>query len=281
MEGTPALNRRALILAGLAAPFSAHASAPGLALSGRYQQGGFAFGRTAPHAIVSLDGETVTEASDAGYFVVGFDHDAPASVMLAVETPDGSSSHTLTIAPGDFDIQRIDGLPQETVTPTDPATLARIKREGQRKAMGFASRLPGDAFRTGFIMPVKATRISGRWGGQRILNGVPKSPHMGVDLAAPEGTPVVAPAAGTVAFAETDLHFEGGLIMIDHGQGLISVYLHLSRVDVLPRQHVAQGQLIGAVGMEGRATGPHLCWRMKWRGRNLNPLLMVGSRAPL
>ncbi len=269
-------------MAGLAAPFAspAHAVAPGLALSGRYQQGGFAIGRTAPHATIRVDGEEVTRASDAGYFVIGFDREAGPSLLLEVETADGSAAHMLTVAPGDFDIQRIDGLPQETVTPTAPATLERIRQEGRRKAAGFASRVEDDAFRTGFIMPVEATRVSGRWGGQRILNGVPKTPHMGVDLAAPEGSPVVAPAAGTIAFAETDLHFEGGLIMIDHGQGLVSVYLHLSRVDVLPRQKVAQGELIGAVGMTGRATGPHLCWRMKWRGRNLNPMLLVGARAP-
>jgi murein DD-endopeptidase MepM/ murein hydrolase activator NlpD len=111
------------------------------------------------------------------------------------------------------------------------------------------------------------------------LNGVPARPHYGVDLAAPRGTPIVAPAGGLVSFAETGLHFEGGLIMIDHGQGLVSAYLHLSRLDVVAGQSVSQGQVIGAVGAEGRATGPHLCWRMKWRDRNLNPMSLVGFRA--
>lgn len=282
MEGVEPLNRRALLAAGLAAPFGGRALAaePALALTGRYRQGGVAIGRTEPGAVVRLDGEIVAEASAQGYFIVGFDHDAGPGALLTVETGDGRLTRALTIVPGDFDIQRVDGLPQDTVTPLGPELLARIKEEGRRKAAGFASRIDGDAFRSGFIMPVQARRISGRWGGQRILNGVPKTPHMGVDLAAPEGTPVVAPADGVVAFAETGLHFEGGLILIDHGQGLITAYLHLSRVEVARGQALVQGQPIGAVGMEGRATGPHLCWRMKWRGRNLDPILMLGTRGP-
>jgi murein DD-endopeptidase MepM/ murein hydrolase activator NlpD len=239
-------------------------------------QGGLVVGRTAPRATVLLNGAPVTQASAAGWFVIGFDRDAPPPALVTVETADGSASHQATIAPGTFDIQRIDGLANNQVSPDDPALLARIAAEGARKSVGFASRVDGDFFRTGFIWPVQATRRSSSFGGQRILNGEPKRPHYGVDLAAPVGTPVVAPAAGVVSFAETGLHFEGGLILIDHGQGLITAYLHLSRIDVAAGQAVVQGQRIGAVGKEGRATGPHLCWRMKWRDQNLDPSLMVG-----
>ncbi len=224
-----------------------------------------------------VDGVAVAQSSADGWFVVGFDRDAPPTADITVQTPDGSATHRVAIAPGTFDVQRIDGLPPSQVTPDDPALLARIAAEGARKATGFSSRIDGDFFRTGFIWPVKATRRSSSFGGQRILNGEPKRPHYGVDLAAPVGTPVVAPAAGVVAFAETGLHFEGGLILIDHGQGLISAYLHLSRIDVTPGQRVDQGQRIGAVGKEGRATGPHLCWRLKWRDRNLDPSLWVAD----
>jgi murein DD-endopeptidase MepM/ murein hydrolase activator NlpD len=237
-------------------------------------------GHTAPRASVLLNDKPVTQASADGWFVIGFDRDAPPPAVIKVETPDGSATHQAVIAPGTFDIQRIDGLNQDQVAPSDPALLARIAAEGARKSAGFASRQDGDWFRTGFIWPVQATRRSSSFGGQRILNGEPKRPHYGVDLAAPIGTPVVAPAAGVVSFAETGLHFEGGLILIDHGQGLITAYLHLSRVDVAAGQAVIQGQRIGAVGQEGRATGPHLCWRMKWRDRNLDPMLFVGARAP-
>jgi len=229
---------------------------------------------------VLLNGTPVTQASADGWFVIGFDRDAPPPALITVETPDGSASHQATIAPGTFDIQRIDGLPQDQVAPTDPALLARIAAEGQRKAAGFASRQERDDFRTGFTWPVQATRRSASFGGQRILNGETKRPHYGVDLAAPVGTPVVAPTAGVVSFAETGLHFEGGLILIDHGQGLITAYLHLSRIDVTAGQAVTQGQQIGAVGREGRVTGPHLCWRMKWRDQNLDPSLMIGLVQP-
>lgn len=243
-------------------------------------QGGYAIGHTAPRAVIDLDGEVIGPASAQGWFVVGFDRDAPPIVHLNITTADGSASHEALIAPGVFDIQRIDGLPADQVAPADPALLARIAAEGARKAEGFASLADLDAFRGGFILPVQDARRSARFGGQRILNGEPRRPHYGVDLAAPVGTPVRAPAAGLVAFSETGLHFEGGLILIDHGQGLITAYLHLSKALVKAGDSVTQGQVIGAVGKEGRATGPHLCWRMKWHGRNLDPSLMVGARAP-
>jgi len=209
--------------------------------------------------------------------VVGFDRDAPPASKLTVSTPDGSAVDELTIAPGDFDIQRIDGLPPEQVTPTDPALLQRLEAEYIRKQAGFASQADIEGFRDGFILPVVGARRSARFGGQRILNGEPKRPHYGVDLATPVGTPVRAPAAGLVTFAETGLHYEGGLVLVDHGQGLITAYLHLSKTLVSAGTYVKQGQLVAETGKEGRATGPHLCWRMKWRGRNLDPSLLVGA----
>jgi murein DD-endopeptidase MepM/ murein hydrolase activator NlpD len=267
--------------AGLAAAAGvAQARPPGLNLSGKYEQSGFAIGLTAPRAGVLVDSQPVVTASTSGYFVVGFDRDAPAQAAITVQNGDGSVVHELPIAPGVYDIQRIDGLPQDTVTPTAPALLARIAAEAARKRIGFASNIDADYFKDGFILPVQATRISGSFGGQRVLNGVPATPHYGYDMAAPVGTPIHAPGAGMVSFAETGLHYEGGLVMIDHGQGLVTCYLHMSKVDVVVGQRLAQGEPIGAVGMEGRATGPHLCWRMKWRARNLNPDLMVGAKAP-
>ena len=267
-----------LAACGLARPVLA--APPPLVLQGTFTQGGFAIGRTAPRAWILLDGQDVGQASAQGLFIVGFDRDSAAAADLVVRTHGGQAERTLAIGKVDYDIQRIDGLPQDEVEPTDPALLARISLEAKRKTVGFASVADDDSFRTGFVLPVQGARLSARFGGQRILDGVPKRPHYGDDLAAPVGTPVAAPADGRVAFAETGLHYEGGLIMIDHGQGLISLYLHLSKVDVAVGDHVVRGQTIGAVGKEGRATGPHLCWRMKWRGRNLDPMLLVGAAAP-
>jgi murein DD-endopeptidase MepM/ murein hydrolase activator NlpD len=256
---------------------------PVFTLSGRPVQSGYVIGRTAPRAKISLDDEDMGEASAEGLFVIGFDRDAPSRCGITVQTPDAEASRRLTVAPIEYDVQKIDGLPQDQVTPTDPALLARIAEEAKRKVLGFASDIDADGFRAGFSLPLPegSFRLSARFGGQRVLNGVPERPHYGSDLAAPIGTPVMAPADGQVSFAETGLHYEGALILIDHGQGLVSAYLHLSEVGVKAGERVTRGQRIGAVGKEGRATGPHLCWRMKWRGRNMDPMQMVGAPQPV
>jgi len=270
-------DRRAL-LAGAAAlaasPLRAQ-TADDLALTGRFVQGGHALGRTWPRALIFVDGEALTAASASGAFVVGFDRDAPASIEIEARADGRSARRTLEIAPGDFDITRIDGLPSATVTPSDPALLRRIAREVEVKTEAFASRLDTDHFRDGFVWPLTGFRVSSRWGAQRVLNGTPARPHYGIDLAAPQGTVIRAPAAGRVVLAEPDLHFEGGLVLIDHGQGLITAYLHQSRIDVRAGQDVRRGDSLGRVGMSGRATGPHLCWRLKWRNRNMDPSLLV------
>jgi murein DD-endopeptidase MepM/ murein hydrolase activator NlpD len=276
------MNRRAA-LAGLALSAVAGralAKAAELKLAGKFQQGGFAMGRTTPRAQLFVDGALQGQASAHGLFVVGFDRDAPPQSLIRIVGDDGEASQTLEIAPGTFDIQRIDGLPPEQVNPEGEALLARIAAENVRKVAGFSSRADIEDFKAGFDVPLATYRLAARFGGQRILNGDPKRPHYGDDLAAPVGTPIHAPAAGIIAFAETGLHYEGGLTLIDHGQGLITAYLHQSKVEVAKGQTVARGQKIGEVGKEGRATGPHCCWRMKWRGRNLDPMLMVGAAAP-
>jgi len=275
----PGLSRRALLAAaaGLAAAggraFAAEAAFP---ISGRLSQGGFLIGRADPRAALVLDGEAVGQASASGLFIVGFDRDAKASA----EVDAGAAQRIVSIAPVDYDIQRIDGLPQNQVTPTAPALLERIAREAAMKREAFASVIDTEDFRDGFAWPVQATRISARFGGQRVLNGEPERPHYGIDLAAPEGSEIRAPAPGLVTLAEPDMHYEGGLTFIDHGQGMVCAYLHQSRLFVRTGERVEAGQPIGLVGQTGRATGPHLCWRLKWRGRNLDPSLLVGARAP-
>jgi murein DD-endopeptidase MepM/ murein hydrolase activator NlpD len=259
------------------------AAAVPLRLSGKLVQSGYVVGHTAPRARIRVDEQDIGEASGDGLFVVGFDRDAPAGCLVEAETTDAQVSRHLTIAPIVYDVQKIDGLPQDQVTPTDPALLARIAEEAKRKAVGFASDIDATGFAQGFSLPLPegSFRLSGRFGGQRVLNGVPERPHYGSDLAALVGTPVMAPADGLISFAETGLHYEGALILIDHGQGLVSAYLHLSKVGVSAGQKVKRGEVIGAVGKEGRATGPHLCWRMKWRGRNMDPMEMVGTPQPV
>ncbi len=284
MESAAVLNRRAALLGLTSAAFAGPslAAPPPLKISGAFQQGGFAFGRTAPRADLWLDGEMIGRAGPSGLFVVGFDRDAAASSTLRVATPGGSISHDFTLARGDFDIQRISGLPADQVSPSDPALLARLKQQNALKQAALASRIDTEDFRDGFAMPLpaKSWRRTGRFGGQRILNGEAKRPHYGTDLAAPKGTAILSPAAGVVSMAASGMHFEGGLVMIDHGQGLVSIYLHQSKIVCRTGQRVERSQKIGEVGATGRATGPHLCWRMTWRGRHLDPMLLVGRTAP-
>ena len=169
----------------------------------------------------------------------------------------------------------------DQVAPSDPELLARIRAEAARKAQAFASRADLDGFRSGFVLPLAQYRISGRF--RRPAH--PERRAAPAALRRRHGRPGRDARAGARRRAGSPcrlagLHFEGGLILIDHGQGLISQYLHLSRVDVREGQMVRRGQRIGAVGKEGRATGPHLCWRLKWQGRNLDPMLLVGAQAP-
>jgi len=258
-----------------------------LVCAGAFTQGGVALCRTAPGARISVDGVASGVADDHGWAVIGFnrEHGPRARVVASMsdatiggETVSIDMTQDYAIAPRQFDIQRVDGLPPQTVTPTDPEVLARIRREAALKNEAFTSQAPMAGFLEGFILPVEGT-VTGRWGNQRILNGVPSTPHFGYDIAAPEGTPIRAPASGVVTLAQPDMHYEGGLVFIDHGQGLITMYLHMSRLDVNAGDVVSQGQVIGAVGARGRATGPHLCWRMRWRGRQLDPSVAVDGLA--
>jgi len=249
-----------------------------LTCAGAFAQGGVVVCRTSPGATVFVDGQERGAADASGWVVAGFDRDAPASASLTVRTATETRSLDVAVAARAYAVQSIAGLPQQTVTPTDPAVQARIAREAAMKEEARKSRAASSDFLDAFLWPVQGI-MSGAWGNQRILNGEPRAPHYGIDIAAAEGTPVRAPADGVVAMANPDMHFEGGLVMLDHGQGLITYYLHMSRLDVAQGARVVQGQQIGLVGKKGRATGPHLCWRMRWRDRNLDPSLAVQALA--
>lgn len=254
--------------------------APSLRCAGAFTQGGIALCRAMPGAIVSLNGARVGAADADGWIVIGFTREHPASAEISASVHNAVVTERYDIAPREFDIQRVDGLPQQTVTPSDPAVLARIQRESALKQAAFTSEANIEGFLDGFIRPVEGGRVSGTWGNQRILNGTPSTPHFGYDIAVPTGTPIRAPAAGVVTLAEADMHYEGGLVFIDHGQGLITMYLHMSRVDVRVGDTLEQGQVIGAVGSSGRATGPHLCWRMKLRNtQQLDPSVAIEGLA--
>ncbi len=271
--------RRRAVLTGagataLAGPARAIMPLP-FGVDGRFTQGGWAVVRTTPGGRVRLDRAEETRAGATGLAVVGFDRDAAATAYLEVEKPEGWRGQQFDVAAVAYAVQRIDGLPADQVAPTNPALLERIAAEKARKDAALGSRWNGEGFAQGFRHPLPGAVRTSAFGPQRVLNGEPKTPHYGVDLAAPEGTPILAPAPGLVVLAEPDMHFEGGLTLVDHGQGLVSMYLHQSQLQVRAGEIVAAGRAIGLVGGKGRATGPHLCWRMTWRGRHMDPSLML------
>jgi len=245
-----------------------------LTLDGPLEQGSLVRGTVTPGARVSLDGKKLRVAPD-GHFIFGFGRDAPDHAALDVTYRDGGKEHRdLTVAARQYAIRDIEGLPEEQVSP-GPELLERIKRENGEAAAARAIDSNLRFFETRFIWPVTGP-ISGVYGSQTILNGQPRAPHMGVDIAAPPGTPIKAPAAGTVTLAEKGFFMTGGTVMIDHGYGLSTVYFHMSRLNVKLGQKVAQGQVIGAVGATGRATGPHLHWGLNWYQLRLDPALVAG-----
>ena len=252
------------------------AATPALAdvtLKGTLEQGALVVGHTDPAAHVSLDGKKIM-VSRRGYFALGFDRDHDGSAMLTVTQPDGTSeTQKLAIAPRAWNIQSITGIASKYVSPP-AADLIRIKRERELKTAARPCNTNEDFFAENFIWPASGP-VSGIFGSQRIFNGEKRNPHFGVDVAAPEGARVVAPADGIVRLAEPDMFYEGGLVFLDHGQGVFSQFLHMSRIDVKVGDRLHQGDPIGRVGKKGRATGPHLHWGMLWCGTRVDPSLMI------
>ena len=212
-----------------------------------------------------------------GSVVFGVGRDEAGPLQVQVQAPNAPARDiSIVVTPRDWPIERINGVPPATVHP--PKAIAeRIEREQARVV---AVRVRDDArtdFAQTFTWPVQG-RISGRFGNQRVYNGTSKSPHSGMDIAAPNGTPVKAPADGMVTFADTGLYLTGGTLVLDHGHGISSNFLHLSRIDAQVGDVVKQGDVIGAVGATGRATGPHLHWGMNWFDVRIDPLLVLDRK---
>ena len=249
------------------------AGANGITLDGNLIQGGLTLGTAPPGTELRLNDRAVRVAED-GAFVFGFGRQAPERATLHVRYPDGTrETRQLEVKSRQYETQRINGLPSRMVTPSEE-TLKRIRRENSWIAD--VRRLDTDRpyYRTGFVWPAIGP-VSGVYGSQRILNGEPRRPHYGLDIAAGQGAPVYSPADGVIALAEKDLYFTGGTVMIDHGYGITSVMSHMESVSVSVGQSVRQGDAIGTVGATGRATGPHLDWRVNWFEVRLDPALLL------
>ena len=243
-------------------------------LEGPLIQGGLVIGYTTPGSTVWQQHIPI-RVSKEGVFLLGFDRDMPTETELKIKYPDGRvTQRRLTIQQRQYAIQRINALPNNKVNPMRKQDLAHIRADNS--ALKAARKRDDDRqdFAQGFIWPATGP-ISGVYGSQRILNGQKKRPHYGVDIARPTGTPVVAPAAGIITLAKPNMFYSGGTVLIDHGHQLTSSFLHLSKLDVQVGDRVRQGQLVGEIGATGRATGPHLDWRMKLRAYQIDPQLLV------
>lgn len=244
-------------------------------LHGEWAQGGMVKGRVGTGTRVRFEGRDL-RISPQGWFVFGLNRDQKPNAVLEIIRGDGTQQRQIVnVRARKYDVQRIDGLPKSKVTPS-AKDLERIGRENSM--IGSARMVDSDltGFLSEFQWPVIGP-ISGVYGSQRILNGTPKRPHYGVDIAAPSGTPVVAPAPGRVTLVHPDMFYTGVTVNLDHGHGVSSIFIHMSESLVEEGQRVAAGEAIGSVGATGRATGPHLHWGMNWFKVRLDPQLLVGQ----
>ena len=236
-------------------------------------QGALVFGKVPPGSQVRYR-ERLLRATGYGTVALGVGRDETGPLKVDVTLPSGRMEPvSIAVTPRDWPVEHVNGVPPKTVNPP-PEIAARIQRE---QALVTAARERDDE-RTDFALPFQwpvQGRISGRFGNARVYNGQPGAGHSGMDIAAPDGTPVKAPAGGVVTFASPDLYLTGGTVLLDHGHGVSSNFLHLSRIDVKVGDRIEPGQVIGAVGATGRATGPHLHWGMNWFDVRIDPLLVL------
>ncbi len=262
-------------LAGLMLLAALPAQAAEADIGGKIEQGGLLVG-TAPIGAQVMLGDRKIKVGADGRFIAGFDRDAPAKATLTITVAGAAPDvRTLTIVKRAWEIERVNGVPQQLVTP-DPELEARIATEQKLLNAARAKVEPRALFESGFIKPVEG-RKSGSFGSQRVLNGTPRAPHAGWDIAAPIGTKVHASADGVVSLAKEMLVMTGDTVMINHGFGLQTMYIHMSRIFVADGQPVKQGDVIGEVGMTGRATGPHLHFAASWFNARLDPETLLAA----
>ena len=243
-------------------------------LNGKFTQGALLRGQAPAGAKVTLNGETVQTNKD-GKFVVGFEREAPLQQTLVVKLENGQKwQRDITLEKREYNIQRIDGLEQKMVSPPAEVT-ARIKQDNINVANARSGNTDLDALFTRFEWPAKGV-ISGVYGSQRILNGVPKWPHYGLDIANETGTPVYAPVDGVVTMAD-DLYYSGNTLILDHGMRVFSTFLHMDTITVEVGETVKQGEQIGTIGSTGRSTGPHLDWRINLGNTRLDPQTIISG----
>ena len=239
---------------------------------GKFIQGHYIVGVTDPSSKIIIDKKNV-KVSEDGYFVFGIDRDRKLDLTITKINNGKKEKIIKKVLKRKYNIQRIDGLEESKVTPPE-SVYKRIKKENNKigEARAINSDLP--FFKNQFIMPVEGI-ISGVYGSQRILNGKPRWPHYGIDIAAKKGTMIKSSGSGVVTMAEDDLYYTGGTIIMDHGHGISTIYSHLETVLVSVGDKINKGDLIGTVGSTGRSTGPHLDFRVNWFQTRLDPMSIL------
>tara|TARA_B100000900_G_scaffold292801_1_gene251579 strand:+ start:456 stop:1259 length:804 start_codon:yes stop_codon:yes gene_type:complete len=241
-------------------------------LRGKFLQGHYIIGITDPSAQIIIDKKEVKVSKD-GYFVFGIDRDRKFDLTITKIQNGKKEKIIKKVLKRKYNIQRIDGLEESKVTPPE-SVYKRIKEENNKIGKARAINSDLSFFKDQFIMPVKGI-ISGVYGSQRVLNGKPKWPHYGIDIAAKQGTMIRSSGSGIVTMAEEDLYYTGGTIIMDHGHGISTIYSHLETVIVSVGDKVNQGDIIGTVGSTGRSTGPHLDFRVNWFQTRLDPMSVI------
>ena len=239
---------------------------------GNFSQGNYILGKTEPNTKIIVN-KTEVRVSEDGYFVFGIDRDRKYDLVITKISNGKKEKIVKKILKRKYKIQRIDGLPENKVTPPE-SVYKRIKAENNRIGEARAINSELNFFKDKFIMPVDGI-ITGVYGSQRILNGKPKWPHYGIDIAAKQGTQIKSSATGIVTMAEDDLYYTGGTIIMDHGHGISTIYSHLENVLVSVGDKINQGDIIGTVGSTGRSTGPHLDFRINWFQTRLDPMSVL------
>ena len=261
------MQRILLILAIL---FSTNSFA--IEFNGKFIQGHFIIGKTEPNSKIII-GKKEVKVSKDGYFVFGIDRDRKFDVLVTKIKEGKKEKIIKKVFKRKYKIQRIDGLPENKVTPPEEV-YKRIKDENYRIGEARAINSNLIFFKNKFIMPVNGI-VTGVYGSQRILNGKPRWPHYGIDIAAKQGAKIKSSGTGIVTMAEDDLYYTGGTIIMDHGHGISTIYSHLEKVMVRVGDEINQGDIIGTVGSTGRSTGPHLDFRINWFQTRLDPMTVL------
>jgi len=249
---------------------------PTVQFSGEIEQGALVLGKTAINNKIIFDGKNLP-LTNTGDFVFGFSRDDNKTHQLIIINMQGKQLvKKLTPKKRNYKIQRITGIAKKIMLP-NPKAIAHIKKDNQQIKKARAVKSDLTAFAQGFIAPNQG-KITGVYGSQRFFNGKPKRPHFGLDFAAPKGAPVIAPADGIVTLFVPDMFYSGGTLLIDHGHGISSSFLHLSKSYVKKGDIITKGQKIAEIGSSGRATGPHLDWRINWYTVRLDPALVLNVK---